>query len=271
MATDIDSQNSEFWDELCGSQIAKALGVEDSSPESLQRFDDWYFSFYPYLSEHIPFIDLAGKDVLEVGLGYGTVAQRLAESGANYTGLDIADGPVQMVNQRLRQNELNGQAFQDSIHAAPFENESFDWIIAIGCFHHTGDISRALEESRRVLRKGGEAVIMMYSAYSYRRWLYNTFTTIKFLLWDKMSLGAEPESTNQERKHYDHSSSGVGAPATQFISKTLMQRLTREWANLEVQAENIGQEFPFLIYNRDRVNKRYGHWLGLDLYCRLVK
>ena len=82
--------------------------------------------------------------MLEVGLGYGTVSQKLAQCGAIYTGLDIAEGPVSMVNHRLSSNNLNGSASQGSILAPPFETESFDAIIAIGCLHHTGDLSRAL-------------------------------------------------------------------------------------------------------------------------------
>lgn len=112
---DISSNNSEFLNELCGSGLAKFLGVTDSSPQSLRKFDDWYFDFYPYLFDHIPFETMRGMNVLEVGLGYGTVSQRLAESGAEYTGLDIAQGPVSMVNQRLAQNDLPGKAIQGSI------------------------------------------------------------------------------------------------------------------------------------------------------------
>ena len=113
--SEISKKNSGFWDELCGSSLAKTLGVVDSSLASLKRFDDWYFDFYPYLFSHIPFGQLLGKDVLEIGLGYGTVSQRLAESGVNYTGLDIAAGPVAMVNHRLKQNNLPGVALQGSV------------------------------------------------------------------------------------------------------------------------------------------------------------
>src|SRR6516225_6835891 len=110
-----DAENAQFWDELCGSQIARLLGITDASPASLKRFDDWYLAFYPYLFLHIPFDDMKDKDVLEVGLGYGTVTQRLAEAGARLTGLDIAEGPVAMANSRLRQAGLTGSAYRGSI------------------------------------------------------------------------------------------------------------------------------------------------------------
>src|SRR3954471_3618020 len=96
-----DRANSEFWKTLCGTTDAIRLGIADRSPASLKKFDDWYFEFYPYLERHIPFEAMKGADVLEVGLGYGTVGQRIAESSARYTGFDIAHGPVEMMNYRL--------------------------------------------------------------------------------------------------------------------------------------------------------------------------
>ena len=122
--------NKAFWNELCGSQLARRLGVVDASKASLKKFDDWHMNFYYYLQDHIPFAEFDGKHVLEVGLGYGTVGQRIAASGAHYSGLDIALGPVHMMNDRLAQNELHGAALQGSILDAPFDDETFDWVVA---------------------------------------------------------------------------------------------------------------------------------------------
>jgi cyclopropane fatty-acyl-phospholipid synthase-like methyltransferase len=55
---------------------------------------------------------LKGRRVLEVGLGYGSLLQKVAEFGATYTGLEIAVGPVGMVNHRLVQSGLPGKAFR---------------------------------------------------------------------------------------------------------------------------------------------------------------
>ena len=138
---EIDAKNAAFWDELCGSQLARQLGITDNSPASLKKFDDWYFDFYPYLYDHIPFAELKGKRVLEVGLGYGTVAQKIAESGAHYHGLDIAAGPVAMAAHRCQLVGAKDAAVrQGSILEPPFDAGSFDWVVAIGCLHHTGDM-----------------------------------------------------------------------------------------------------------------------------------
>ena len=46
---EIDSQNSEFWNELCGTQLAHSLGITDFSAPSLEKFDRYYLAMYPYL------------------------------------------------------------------------------------------------------------------------------------------------------------------------------------------------------------------------------
>ena len=102
--TEIDKRNTDFWNELCGSKSAKVLGIKDSSTASLKKWDDWFFSFYPYLLDRYLNDNYANKIILEVGLGYGSVGQFLGKKGANYHGLDIALGPVQMMRNRFEQS-----------------------------------------------------------------------------------------------------------------------------------------------------------------------
>src|SRR5206468_2114242 len=35
----IDAANAGFWDELCGTNLAREIGLADASPASLERFD----------------------------------------------------------------------------------------------------------------------------------------------------------------------------------------------------------------------------------------
>ena len=100
LAENIDRANAAFWDELCGSWLAVSLGIKEMTPDNLRRFDDAYFSLYPYLSEYFLRESLQGKKVLEIGLGYGTLGQALAEEECDYHGLDIASGPVAMMRFR---------------------------------------------------------------------------------------------------------------------------------------------------------------------------
>lgn len=266
---EVSAANEKFWDELCGSQLAKYLGIKDSSPSSLKKFDDWYFNFYPYLDSHIGFSDQKEKDVLEIGLGYGTVSQKLAEAGARYKGLDIAAGPVSMVNHRLRQMGLSGEAIQGSVLKAPFENESFDTIVAIGCLHHTGDLRQAIAECHRMLRPGGHLIFMVYYAYSYRRWMQAPQETFRYALSESSGFrGVVGQSTSKHRAAYDMSASGEGAPHTDWISKKSLANLCSSFTKFAPVLENIDVIPPFHFWSRNQLMKtRIPTMLGLDLYA----
>lgn len=271
--TEISKNNAAFWDELCGSHLAKSLGIADSSIQSLARFDDWYFDFYPYLFDHIPFSSMRGKRVLEVGLGYGTVAQRLAESGAVYTGLDIAQGPVSMVNQRLNQSKLMGEAVQGSILESQFPESTFDYVVAIGCLHHTGDLRCAIEQCHRLLKPGGQLIFMVYYAYSYRRFRMTPFLTIKNMLKEIFGYrGVVGNGSNRQRVAYDAGSKGGGAPHTDWISARSLKDYCGSFTSFESTNENIDQEAPFWFTPRKELLKtKWPSILGLDIYATATK
>ena len=274
MNESVSDRNMAFWDELCGTSLAKSIGVADASSASLKKFDDWYFAYYPYLFDHIPFGEMRDRDVLEIGLGYGTVSQRIAEAGACYEGLDIASNPVTMVNHRLRQAGLPGKARQGSILAAPFPDEAFDFVVTIGCLHHTGDMEKAIEECRRVLRTGGKLVFMVYYAYSYRRFYESPFETFKYLLRELRGYrGVVGHSAAHERAAYDANYSGEAAPHVDWISVRSLRHLCRKFASFSARTENIDNGPPFerSAPRAELLKTRYPQWFGLDVYATAVK
>jgi SAM-dependent methyltransferase len=269
-----DRKNIAFWNELCGSHLASVLGITDASPQSLKRFDDWFFAFYPYLFLHIPFDELASKDILEVGLGYGSVSQRLAENGARYHGLDIAEGPVEMVSHRLRQSGLCGSVKQGSILNAPFRCESFDYLITIGCLHHTGDMQKALAECNRVLRPGGKLIMMVYYAYSHRRWAQARSETARYWLRERLGyIGPVKPKDDRETWDYDHNEIGEAAPHTDFISARSLRKMCRSFKSFSYRLENTNLEPPFSKWSsrREILKSPWPRWVGLDLYATIQK
>ena len=140
----IDAGNARFWDELCGSALARSLGGSRMRRRRACAASTMPTSrCYPYLDAYLD-ADLTGRQVLEVGLGYGTVSGRLAERGAELHGLDIAPGPVAMVRHRLRLQDrpADERIVQGSALDMPFPDASFDRVYSIGCLHHTGDLPR---------------------------------------------------------------------------------------------------------------------------------
>lgn len=266
-------RNESFWDELCGTQLARQLGVVDNSPQSLKAFDDWYFNFYPYLFKHIPFDQVAGRDVLEIGLGYGTVAQRLAERGASYTGLDIAASPVAMVNHRLGGLGLPATAVQGSILAPPFAPESFDTVVSIGCLHHTGNLRLAIDKCWEMLRPGGSFIMMVYYAFSYRRWRMSPLHSLSLAVKEITGYRGVAGATGaRHRGAYDIDSDGRPAPHTDWVSKRSVKWLCKRFSRSSICLENIDQEPPFRFFRRSELlNTPVPSLVGLDLYLTATK
>lgn len=267
----VDHANSTFWNELCGTQLAQSLGITDDSIQNLRRFDEWYMNFYPYLETHIPFRSFSGRKVLEVGLGYGTVAQRIADNGAIYTGLDIAEGPVDMANRRLARSNAKGAAIRGSILDAPFPDAAFDYVVAIGSLHHSGALDQALREVHRLLKPGGGATVMVYNRTSYRQWALGPFGTLRRKMSDPTRYVSHNETDERMRRAYDANAAGSGAPQTEFVTRAELAYLAREFAGCDITAENIGAESVLRYLPRATACRLLGPHLGLDLYCRLVK
>jgi SAM-dependent methyltransferase len=268
----LDARNADFWSTLCGSIQAQQLGVTDSSPASLKKFDDWYFGIYPYLPRYIPFHEMAGKRVLEIGLGYGTVSQRIAESGAIYSGLDISPAAAAMANDRMRQNGLPQGAVCGSALQAPFDDATFDMIISIGCLHHTGNLQRALDEVWRMLKPGGKAVIMVYNALSYRRWRDAGAETAAYFNWFYLGEGSVPAFDPNICAAYDTNTEGVVAPETAFVSAGHLQKMCARFSSFEARLDNILQEPPYQSQTREELlATTIPSLCGLDIYATVIK
>lgn len=273
--THIDQANSRFWDELCGTHMAKQLGITDHSPESLKKFDDAYMDIYPYLDKHLQIDTIASQRVLEIGLGFGTVGQRLAGAGAVYNGLDIAAKPVEMMNQRMAMIGNSGKAVQGSMIECPFPDEHFDRVISIGCFHHTGNMQACIDQTSRILKPGGTAMIMVYNRFSFRHWKKWPISTFKAALRD-FGMSLKLESTTAQRKAYDaHDDSGEAAPETEFFSARDIKRIFNNFQKVDIIKENTDPlMIPFLkkgIRRERLLNTVLCEYLGLDLYIHAKK
>ena len=267
---EIDAANAEFWDTLCGSWLAKSLGVVDDSPESLKKFDDWYMDYYPYLLTHVPTHEFAGKKVVEVGLGYGTLSQKIAEAGADYLGLDIAGGPVSMVKHRLAQAGLKGDAQQRSFLSNGLPDSSVDRVVAIGCFHHTGDVKGCFDETFRMLKSGGTAHLMVYNRYSHRRMMQDKENFLAELIAEEFGELEINTASELDRASNDTNLEGKAAPETVFLSAREIKNMMSQYSQVDVFRENM-DESNDLAWERKSVLETWGKKAGLDLYIRATK
>jgi SAM-dependent methyltransferase len=272
-----NSRNSEFWNELCGTNIAKVLGVTDNSPQSLALFDDWFFGFYPYLPSHLTPIIQSRAKVLEVGLGYGSVATYLMMHGLEYVGLDIAKGPIEMANLRAAQLGIQESVARigNVLDLTSCKADEFDAAVAIGSLHHTGDFDTAIRELVRTLKPGGMIVGMVYSLFSLRNWMLRPKLIVREFVKNFKAGGSRVRADEDLRWMSDHNSSGEAAPATEYFSRRALHKVLSQYGDVKIQARNldplpiIGGYFPRIrILMMKTLLPRL---LGLDLYFEIVK
>lgn len=265
MTRQLDDENAAFWTELCGTGLARSLGINGRAPGDLERFDAAYLGFYPYLSSYLDGLDAAGKRVLEIGLGYGTVGSYLVTAGADYHGLDISPAPVDMMRHRLRLAGVprpDAAVVTGSALAVPHPDASFDAVVSIGCLHHTGDLAGGIREVARVLRRGGTALLMVYNRHSFRRLATIPAARARRSLL-RTRLGAD-----DVRAMYDSDTAGSAAPHTDFATRGELRALLQSFHEVAIEARNAD---PLTLRGRPVVPRSVllptlGRWLGLDLY-----
>ncbi len=267
-AADVEHANAAFWNELCGSSLARSLGIRDHSPASLERFDRAYLAFYPYLADHVKLASLAGSRVLEIGIGYGTLGQRIAGAGAEYVGIDIADAPAHILRYRLQACRLPGSSLRGSALRLPFRADSMDYVVSIGCLHHTGDIQQGIAEIHRVLKPGGRALLMVYNQFSYRQWMRWPIRTLCAWLHGFGFTDAGAAVTEAQRRAYDSGAKGQAAPVTIFLSIRQLRRLLGAFSRVAFQKEN--NETLFGV-SRTALLPYLGRAFGLDIYVEAEK
>lgn len=108
-------------------------------------------------------LSLAGDEhVLDIGCGSGRfllpLARRASEKRGYVVGCDISAGVMTELERVIAAERLQTSLLVAGAESLPFLDESFDVVMANHMLYHVEDIYRALQEARRVLRRGGRFV-----------------------------------------------------------------------------------------------------------------
>lgn len=120
----------------------------------------------PWLPEVVPFHEMAGKQVLEIGFGPGYDTLKFMQANAVYSGIDITPENVDRTKKHLAFFGYEPNVQQADAENLPFPDASFDVVYSNGVLHHVPDMQKAFREARRVLKPGGEFIILLYNRYS---------------------------------------------------------------------------------------------------------
>ena len=129
--------------------------------------DQYHFEKLHHLLGLVPFDGCRGKRVLEVGCGAGVDLARFARGGAEVTGVDLAQSAIDLAKANFEQQGLHGEFFVANGEELPFDEGIFDLVFAHGVVQYTADPQRLVDECRRVLKPGGEAIFQVYNRVSW--------------------------------------------------------------------------------------------------------
>ncbi|MCR4439402.1 MAG: class I SAM-dependent methyltransferase [bacterium] len=133
--------------------------------------DEYRFDKLRYLPRLVDFAGFAGKSLLEVGCGVGIDLVRFAKGGAIVTGIDLAEQSIALTRQNFALRGLSGTFLVMNGEEMEFPDNSFDVVYAHGVLQYTADPAKMIGEIHRVLKPGGEAIMMVYNRHSWLRLL----------------------------------------------------------------------------------------------------
>ena len=131
------------------------------------------------------------KLVLEVGIGSGSSSKLWAPQSKEFHGVDISKAVYQVKNSLndLVENPILSQA---DINNLPYLDESFDFIVSNGVFHHTPNTKSAIQNSIKKLKIGGACIFYIYKKKAPLREFSDDFVRNKIsnfpynIAWNKM-------------------------------------------------------------------------------------
>jgi ubiquinone/menaquinone biosynthesis C-methylase UbiE len=100
-------------------------------------------------------LELAGRNVIEIGCGTGHNTQWLAEHAGSVFALDFSEGMLRQAKARVHSRRV--RFVQHDIRSAwPLADASADLVVAILVLEHVEHLELIFDEAARTLRVGGE-------------------------------------------------------------------------------------------------------------------
>ncbi len=158
----------EYWSKnVPGLDIASKKSEVDKK-EFYLKADEFRFLNEPYVPPLIDSFVGKGKRILEIGCGLGSDSRYMAKCGANVTSLDLAFTNVLFATRGMRLLGFSGNGVCSDSENLPFPDDTFDAVYSFGVLHHTPGTQKAVNEVFRVLKPGGNAIVMLYhKGYAY--------------------------------------------------------------------------------------------------------
>ena len=137
-----DKINSDYWEDRWANSGVDEDGFKNKN-------------IYP-----IKYAELAinkGDKILEAGCGAGRVYFHYKNEGFDIKGIEYSKNAV----ENILAKDNKAEVIEGSITELPYEDNSFDTILAFGLYHNIEnekELQKSFDESYRVLNQGGQLV-----------------------------------------------------------------------------------------------------------------
>lgn len=164
---------SAYWNEHIHDLVIARHPV--GTREFFEELESYRFEKLHYLPRVVDFSAYKGKLLLEVGCGLGIDLARFAKHGAIVTGIDLAETSIHLAKKNFELQGLRAGFLVMNGEHLQFSDGQFDVVYAHGVLQYTSDTEQMIREIYRVLRPGGEAILMVYNRYSWLNLLSKLF------------------------------------------------------------------------------------------------
>src|ERR1700687_3007812 len=201
-----------------------------------------YHEYAPWMPAVMGFNEFAGARLLEVGCGMGTDLLQFARGGAKVTGIDLTPRSIEISRRHFEVYGERGDFAISDCEKLPFQSESFDVVYSNGVLHHTPETAGAVRELHRVVRRGGQARVMLYHRRSVAYWLQIILR--HGLLRGELLRGHSPR---QIMGRYVEVNEGGGCPLVKVYSRAQARKLFSMFRDVNVEVEQLTRpELPLL-------------------------
>ena len=230
----------------------------------------------PWLIKELKTIPTGYKKYIEVGCGQGAdsfyICSNLSKD-AKYIGIDYSIVSLKRAAsfiseaKKLFNLEVIPEFLHEDASSLKFSNEEFDFVYSNGVLHHTPNPQKCINEIYRILKKGGQAKILLYRKYSLKVGLAKVLRLIQTIA-DKL-LSKDLIIYNILLKNGKSKLFGsmflecFGVPWMEWYSRNELENMFKEFDSIKIE--------PY-CFNLPRLSKKevvgynpFGYMFKIDL------
>ena len=169
-ASELQSGNRSWWTQnLMSYDWREKIACEPYSAAWFEEVDRRFVESARHFAHDkrpfdriIPFEQLAGKKVLEVGCGVGFHTELMAGAGAEVAAIDLSPRAIEATRARAALKGFDADICERDVESLDAEG-AYDFIWSWGVLHHSSRTGLALRRLHRALKPGGQLRFMVYS------------------------------------------------------------------------------------------------------------